>query len=113
MPRCCRVSASPCSPLGEDTGTLNDVHTACQSNELARQAYATGFVSGVAFMANYVSKGTLERQALWPKKTGDLVDAVCRYIDLHPELWAEEATLGVLDAVNALYLPPATKRRKE
>jgi hypothetical protein len=61
-----------------------------------------GFISGAAFMANYASKRNLEKQAMWPRTKGVLVDTVSQYIDLHPAIWAEESTLGVLTAVNDL-----------
>ena|SRR5579863_10563073 len=98
--------------LGQNEGTVGDLHTGCHSENLAKRAYAVGFVSGVALTANYMSKGTLEKQPLWPKTKGQIVDAVCKYIDLHPEKWAEEASLGVLEAVNDLYLPSSAREQK-
>jgi hypothetical protein len=89
----------------KDSSRIADLHTDCQSNNEVKKAYVIGFISGAAFTANYVSKGTLEKQATWPKAKGVLVDAVCKYIDLHPAIWAEEATVGVMTAVNDLYLP--------
>ena len=95
-----------CFPaIAQNEETIAELHTDCQSNDEVKRAYATGFISGVAFMANFVSKGSLEKQAKWPRKKGVLVDAVCQYIHLHPAIWAEEATVGVLTAVNDLYLP--------
>ncbi len=103
-----------CLPaFGENEETLADIHTECQSNNEVKRAYVMGFISGVAFMANYVSKGALEKEALWPKTRGGIVDAVCKYIDLHPELWAEEATLGVMTVVEDLYLPSRQTSRKK
>jgi hypothetical protein len=95
-----------CFPaFAQNEETIADLHADCQSNNEVKHACAMGFVSGVAFMANYISKGSLEKQARWPKTKGVLVDAVCQYIHLHPAIWAEEATVGVLTAVNDLYLP--------
>jgi hypothetical protein len=95
-----------CFPAFAQNGeTIADLHIDCQSNNEVKHAYAMGFVSGVAFMANYVSNGSLEKQATWPKTKGVLVDVVCQYIHLHPAMWAEEATVGVLAAVNDLYQP--------
>jgi hypothetical protein len=95
-----------CFPtFAENEETIADLHADCQSSNEAKRAYGVGFISGVAFMANYVSKGSLEKQATWPKTKGVLADAVCQYIHLHPAIWAEEATVGVLTAVNDLYLP--------
>jgi hypothetical protein len=103
-----------CFPaFAQNEETIDDLHTDCQSKNEVKRAYAKGFISGVAFMANYISKGSLEKQTLWPRTKGGIVDAVCKYIDLHPEIWAEEATVGVLAAVDNLYLPntPAKKKR--
>jgi hypothetical protein len=103
-----------CAPaFAQNEETIDDLHPDCQSNNEVKRAYAMGFISGVAFTANYVSKGSLERKTLWPKTKGGIVDAVCKYIDLHPEIWAAEATLGVLTVVNDLYLPntPAKQKR--
>jgi hypothetical protein len=101
-----------CFPaFGENEETLADIHTECQSNNEVKRAYVFGFIWGVANMANYVSKGALEKEALWPKTKGGIVDAVCKYIELHPEIWAEEATVGVLNVVEDLYLP--TNRRNK
>jgi hypothetical protein len=95
-----------CLPaLAQNEETIADLHTDCQSTNEVKRAYAMGFISGVAFMANYVSKGTLEKQSTWPATKGVLVDAVCRYISAHTSMWAEEATVGVVTAVNDLYLP--------
>jgi hypothetical protein len=108
------VGLALCFPaFAQDDGTIDDLHTDCQSSNEVKRAYAIGFISGVAFMANYVSKGSLEKQTLWPRTKGGIVDAVCKYIDLHPEIWAEEATVGVLTVVDDLYLPnkPAKKKR--
>ena len=99
--------------FGQNLQTVSELHAGCQSSDVAIRAYAIGFISGVAFTANYMSKGTLEKQALWPKTKGGIVDAVCKYIDLHPEIWAEEATLGVLGVVNDLYLPGTAKGTKK
>jgi hypothetical protein len=102
-----------CLPaLGQNEETIADVHTDCQSKNEAKRAYAMGFITGVAFMANYVSKGSLEKEALWPKTKGGIVDAVCKYIDLHPAIWAEEATIGVVTVVNDLYLPNRQEKKK-
>jgi hypothetical protein len=99
-----------CFPaFAQNEETIADLHTDCQSNNEVKHAYAMGFISGVAFMANYASKGSLEKEATWPKKRVVLVDAVCQYIHLHPAIWAEEATVGVLTAVNNLYLPSTRK----
>ena len=95
-----------CFPaFAQNQETVGDLHTDCQSSNEVRHAYAMGFISSVAFMANYVSKGSLEKQAAWPKSKGVLVDAVCQYIHLHPAIWGQEATVGVVTAVNNLYLP--------
>ncbi len=103
-----------CLPaFGQNEETIADIHTDCQSNNEAKRAYAMGFISGVAFMANYISKGALEKEALWPKTKGAIVDAVCKYIDLHPAIWAEEATVGVLTVVDDLYLPSKQEGRKK
>jgi hypothetical protein len=101
-----------CLPaLGQNEETTAGIHTDCQSNNEVKRAYAVGFISGVAFMANYISNGKLEKEAVWPKTKGGIVDAVCKYIDLHPEMWAREATVGVLDAVSDLYLPSRQKSK--
>jgi hypothetical protein len=101
-----------CFPaFAQNEETIADLHADCQSSNEVKRAYAVGFISGVAFMANYVSKGSLEKGSLWPKTKGGIADAVCKYIDLHPAIWAEEATVGVLTAVNDLYLP--SKRDKK
>jgi hypothetical protein len=92
--------------------TLSEIHSDCQSDNVAKYAYTTGFISGVAFMANYVSRSALEKQAAWPKTGGEIVEAVCKYIDLHPETWAQEATVGVLQIVNAMYLPKTGNRTR-
>lgn len=94
-----------CSPVFAQNETTADIHNDCQNKNEVKHAYAMGFISGVAFMANYVSRGSLEKQANWPSTKRVLVDAVCQYIHLHPAIWAEEATVGVLTAVNDLYLP--------
>ena len=60
-----------CFPVfGQDEETVADLHTDCQSNNEVKRAYAVGFISGVAFMANYTSKGALEKEAAWPKNEG-------------------------------------------
>jgi len=101
-----------CFPaFAQNEETIADLNTDCQSNNEVKHAYAMGFISGVAFMANNVSKGSLEKQATWPRTKGVLVDAVCQYIHLHPAIWAEEATVGVLTAVNDLYLPGRRERK--
>ena len=103
-----------CVPaFGQNEETMADLHTDCQSNSEVKRAYAIGFISGVAFMANYISKGSLEKEPLWPKMKGGIVDAVCKYVDLHPEIWAQEATLGVLTVVDDLYLPSRQEGRKK
>ena len=103
-----------CLPaLGQNEETLADIRTDCQSTNEVKRAYAIGLISGVAFMANYISKGSLEKEPLWPKTKGGIVDAVCKYIDLHPEIWAEEATVGVLTVVDDLYLPGRQGRRNK
>jgi hypothetical protein len=98
--------------FGQNEETLADMRTDCQSNNEAKRAYAMGFISGVAFMANYVSKGALEKEALWPQTKGAIVDAVCKYIELHPAIWPEEATVGVVTVVNDLYLPSRHQKKK-
>ena len=93
--------------------TVADLRTGCESKNEVKRAYAVGFISGVAFMANYVSKGALENDVSWPKTKGAVVDAVCRYIELHPEIWAQEATVGVLKVVDDLYLPSRQEGKKK
>jgi len=103
-----------CLPVfGQNEETLAALHTDCQSGNEVKRAYAIGFISGVAFMANYISKGSLEKEALWPKTKGGIVDAVCKYIELHPEIWALEATVGVLTVVDDLYLPSRREKQKK
>jgi hypothetical protein len=103
-----------CFPaFGQSQETLDDIHADCQSSDAVKRAYVIGFISGVAFMANYISKGNMEKEALWPKTKFGLVDAVCKYIDLHPAIWAEEATVGVLTVVDDLYLPSRQEGRKK
>jgi len=104
LPLCVSASA-------QNQETIAELHTDCQSSNEVKRAYAMGFISGVAFMANYVSKGSLEKQATWPKTKRVLVDAVCQYIHLHPAIWAEEATVGVLAAVSDLYLPSRQEKK--
>jgi hypothetical protein len=102
-----------CLPaLGQNDETIADIHTDCQSKNEAKRAYAMGFIFGVAFVVNYISKGSLEKEALWPRTKGGIVDAVFKYIDLHPALWAEEATIGVVTVVNDLYLPSRQGKKK-
>lgn len=101
-----------CIPaLAQNKETIADLHSDCRSNNEVKHAYVMGFISGVAFMANYVSKGTLEKQSTWPRTKGVLVEAVCQYIHLHPAIWGEEATVGVLAAVNDLYLPSEREKK--
>ena len=97
--------------FAQNEETIADLHSDCQSNNEVKHTYAMGFISGVAFTANYVSKGSLEKQVTWPKTKGVLVDTVCQYINLHPAIWAEEATVGVLTAVNDLYLPSGREKK--
>ncbi len=92
--------------------TTNDLHKQCESKSLVEKAYAYGYIAGAASTLHFFlpngspATGTTE---------GDIGDAVCKYIDLHPESWSKDKIHGTLDALSALYLPkdPPTVQKKE
>jgi hypothetical protein len=111
-----------CSALSaQDTvhKTIRDLHTGCgawsrmmalskTSSAPATQKDVADAIDGNATMG-YIS-GFMEATAIegtpdsdLPKTAGDAVDAVCKYIDLHPEIWKLSRPQGLKIVVRALY----------
>jgi hypothetical protein len=86
-----------------------DVHKACSAPdhfargtpiaEITKASMDTGWADGFIVGVAEAMPGAFDL----PEKEGDLIAAVCRYIDLHPEMWNEDAVVGVHDSVLAIY----------
>jgi hypothetical protein len=63
--------------------------------------YLQGYIAGVTDeMASLAGVGM---DFDWPGTNGEIVDAVCQYFTLHPELWSSGGATGVHLAAAALY----------
>jgi len=96
--------------------TVRTLHNYCLELPDSRNA-ARGDLKSVAaatdamYLQGYIAGVTDEMASLagvgldfdWPKTNGEVVDAVCQYIDLHPEQWSWEAASGVHLAAAAMY----------
>ncbi|HEY4903940.1 MAG TPA: Rap1a/Tai family immunity protein [Candidatus Sulfotelmatobacter sp.] len=85
-----------------EVATTNDLHKQCEGKSEVERAYAYGYINGVvstmhSFLFTHLEVGGVSE--------GDVAEAVCRYVDLHPETWSKEKLIGVADAVAALYSP--------
>jgi Rap1a immunity proteins len=100
------------SPVLAEVATTNDLHKQCESKNSVEKAYAYGYIAGVVSTLHFflpngsAATGTTE---------GDIGDAVCKYIDQHPESWSKEKLIGAMDATAALYVPkdapPSAKKK--
>ena len=77
--------------------TTGDIHAACASSDRSpfMDGLTLGYIAGAYAALPDVSAPSVTR--------GDMRDAVCRYIDLHPELWSESDIDGVTHVLKALY----------
>jgi hypothetical protein len=99
--------------------TIRDIHTGCgawsrmmavskTSNAPATQKDIADAIDGNAtmgYISGFVEATPIESTPGFdpPKTTGDAVDAVCKYIDLHPEIWRLSRAQGLTIVVRALY----------
>jgi hypothetical protein len=111
-----------CSPvLAQSSPTVRDLHLGCEAwhrvmllpdktqytqqlvDDVTNGSHAVGYIAG------WMDAMTMEDAAInahSPKTVGETVDAVCKYIDLHPELWTKERGPGLVIVVTALYAKP-------
>jgi hypothetical protein len=98
-----------CPRVSAQHHTTTDVHKACVAPEtfargtpimeIAKASMDTGWADGFIVGVAEAMPGALDL----PEKEGDVIVAVCKYLDLRPEMWNEDAVIGVHDAVMALY----------
>jgi hypothetical protein len=91
-----------CTPALAQAATTNDLHKQCESKNEVEQAYAYGYIVGIVSTLHSFLFPHLEVAGV---NEGDIAEAVCKYIDLHPEIWSKEKMIGVSDAAAALYAP--------
>lgn len=81
----------------QQQNTTADFHRACNAPDGSfLDGFTTGYVSGI-----YAALPDVNVSATTPR--GDVRDAVCQYVNLHPELWDESYSWGVTKALRALY----------
>ncbi len=87
--------------------TTRDIHDICEARArretsdeaLIQHAYDSGYLLGFVTGIAAATPTVLDL----PETQGELKDAVCKYIDLHPEIWKLTQADGVNLALKALY----------
>jgi hypothetical protein len=85
-----RVMALPGSAKLTDQGVLD---TIAGSETIG---YISGWVDAMSSLDSEISANS-------PNTVGGFVDAICKYVDLHPELWSKDRGRGIATVVTALY----------
>jgi len=85
-----RVMAQPGSANVTDQSVLDTIASA------ETIGYISGWVDAMASLDSEVSANS-------PTTVGETVDAVWKYVDLHPELWSKDRGRGIATVVTALY----------
>jgi hypothetical protein len=101
--------------------TMRDLHLGCEAwqrvmalpdktkytqqlvDDLTNGGHAVGYIAGWVDAMNYENSPITNNA---PQTVGDTVDAVCKYIDLHPELWSKDRGRGLVIVLTALYGKP-------
>lgn len=91
-----------CGSALAQVATTSDLHKQCESKSESERAYAHGYIVGTVSTLHSFLFTHLQVAGI---SDGDIAEAVCKYIDLHPEIWSKEKMFGVLDATAALYAP--------
>lgn len=108
-----------CSPLlAQSEPTVRDLHLGCEASQrvtalpdkttytqqlvddITKGSHAVGYIVGWVDAMNYENSPITANA---PQTTGETVDAVCKYIDLHPELWSRSRGRGLVLVLTALY----------
>ena len=91
-----------------DMQTIHGIHQACEQRPTGNQGehiistvewYSVGVVDG--YIEGY-AEATSGLQGV-PDTFGELHDAVCKYIDLHPEIWKLSRYKGMDLVLHTLY----------
>jgi hypothetical protein len=99
------VVVGPCLALD-----AHDLQKDCTSTLNGPQGYVLGYVAAVVeertMSKSPTNGGSLVSTYAFPSNgnRGEFRDAVCKYVDLHPEIWARSYHDGVTTAIDALYM---------
>jgi len=108
-----------CDPgLAQSAPTIGDLHLGCEAwhrvmvlpdkttytqqlvDDITNGGHAVGYIAGWVDAMNYENSAITAKS---PQTVGETVDAACKYIDLHPELWSKERGRGLVIVLTALY----------
>ena len=106
-------SVAICPSLALDT---HDLQKDCTSTLNGPQGYVLGYVAAVveerAMSKSPTSSGSFDtpHTSFRPTETVQSSETQsCKYVDLHPEIWARSYHDGVTIAIDALYMNPEVK----
>jgi hypothetical protein len=93
----------------------HDLQKDCTSTLNGPLGYALGYITAVAeeraTLKSPTKDGALASAYIFPSHANraELRDAICKYVDLHPEIWARSYHDGVIAALDALYMNQEVK----
>jgi hypothetical protein len=88
----------------------HDLHKDCTSTLNGPQGYVLGYITAVAeeraTLKSPTKDGALVSTYMFPSHANRAAirDAVCKFVDLRPEIWARSYHDGVIAALDALYM---------
>jgi hypothetical protein len=95
-----------CAPVWAvvSTKTIHGIHEGCElrsKQDLSgADAIVIGWIQGYIVGYEEATPSSLHGT---PETQGEIVDAVCKYIDLHPEIWSLSRPEGLDRVLQALY----------